>query len=279
MVMPLPLPGTDCLALIDAVVAERTKEPNKSFFQLIAAEWKVRVGVYIAHGGSPAQVQTWPAAEAKGGAFKNLYSHPAEGSVQGAMLEALRDHDLDICPACGSPTPPETLDHYLPKGRYPQFAITPVNLTPMCDPCQRRKKEKTGNAVSPRFFIHPYFDAFSLPQILQLEVAAPFATPTFSLTPHPDLTVEETALVTTHMRELQVARRYVRFFRNEHRRLLRNVSKMRSTGLVVVDNIAAWQEGHAHPTTNSWHHLFYDAVTRNTPLVDYLTNGDLPAFL
>jgi DNA-binding transcriptional LysR family regulator len=92
------------------------------------------------------------------------YSHPAEGSAQGSMLEPLRDEDLDVCPACGSP--PETLDHYLPKGRYPQFVITPVNLTPMCDPCHRRKKEKTGNAVSPRFFIHPYFDAFSLPQIL-----------------------------------------------------------------------------------------------------------------
>lgn len=105
MVMLLPVPGADCLTLIDAVVAERTKEPNKSFFQSIAAEWKVRVGVYIAHGGSPAQVQTWPAAEAKGGAFKNLYSHPAENSAQGAMLEALRGHDLDICPACGSPTP------------------------------------------------------------------------------------------------------------------------------------------------------------------------------
>jgi hypothetical protein len=93
------------------------------------------------------------------------------------------------------------------------------------------------------------------------------------------LSAEETALVTTHVRELEVARHYIRFFRNEHRRLLRNVGKLRSKGLDVVDNIAAWQEGHAYPTANSWHHLFYDAVTSNTPLVDYLTNGDLPAFL
>jgi hypothetical protein len=59
--------------------------------------------------------------------------------------------------------------------------------------------------VSPRFFIYPYFDAFSLPQIVQLEIAAPFVTPTFSLTPYRALTADETVLATTHIRELEIA--------------------------------------------------------------------------
>ena len=80
---------------------------------------------------------------------------------------------------------------------------------------------------------------------------------------------DEAALVTTHLRELQVARRYIRFFRNEHRRLLRNTSKLREIGLDILVNIGTWQEGNAYPTKNSWHYLFYDAVIRNVDFLDY----------
>lgn len=278
MVMSLPLPMTaaDHLDLIDDIVAERTQEPNKTFFNSIADEWKQRVGDYVAHGGSPAHVPKWPAIMGKAKSFKTLYSHPADGSAQGVVLQDLRDHDLDICPSCGSPAVTETLDHYLPKGKYPHFAVTPANLTPMCDPCQRRKGEDTGDAATPRFFIHPYFDTFSLDQIVQLTINAPFTTPTFTLAPHPGLQVAETQLVSTHLRALQIARRYIRFFRNEHRRLLRNVAKLRAKGLDVVENIEAWQEGHADPTPNSWQHLFYDAVMRNGPYLAHLVSGPSP---
>ncbi|MDP1598732.1 hypothetical protein [Phenylobacterium sp.] len=278
MVMTLIGPTTCSLDLVDNVVSERTREPNRSFFRSIAGEWRQRVAVYIAQRGSPGHVPTWPAIASKATSFKTLYSHPAEGSSQGAMLATLRDHELDLCPACGSPTVPETLDHYLPKGKYPHFAVTPFNLTPMCDPCQRRKSEKTGDHLTPRFFIHPYFDTFSIDQIVQLRIAPPFATPTFMLSAHSALTNPEAALVTTHLRELEIARRYVRFFRNEHRRLIRNVTNMRVKGLAVLENLESWQAGHADPTPNGWHHLFYDAVTSNADLVEYLVNDRLPLY-
>jgi len=278
MVMLLPRPTVDHLKLIDDIVAERTREPNKTFFSTVALEWKQRVRDYLSHGGSPTLVPTWPAIMGKATAFKTLYSHPAEGSAQGLALQDLRDHDLDICPSCGSPAVTETLDHYLPKGKYPQFAVTPANLTPMCDPCQRRKGENTGDAVTPRFFIHPYFDTFSLDQIVQLTIDGPFTTPTFVLAPHPDLTAVEAGLVATHLRELQIARRYIRFFRNEHRRLLRGVTKLRASGLDVAANVAAWRDKETLPTPNSWQHLFYDAVTRNGAYLAHLVSGPLPAF-
>src|SRR3546814_3004594 len=60
----------------------------------------------------------------------------------------LHVHELNHCPACGEPGTPNTLDHYLPKGRYPHFCVTPLNLFPMCDACQQAKGEKTGDADS-----------------------------------------------------------------------------------------------------------------------------------
>ncbi|MBV1829157.1 hypothetical protein HNW77_05385 [Komagataeibacter sp. AV436] len=275
MHLPLPVSAADHLTLIDEIVAERTHEPNKTFFNGIANEWKQRVKDYLTHGGSPEHIREWSAIMQKTKTFQNLYSHPADGSSQGKMLQSLRDHDLDICPSCGSPAVTETLDHYLPKGKYPQFAVTPANLTPMCDPCQRRKGEKTGNAATPRFFIHPYFDTFSLEQIIQLTIDPPFTTPTFTLEPHPDLLTVEKQLVESHLQKLQIARRYIRFFRNEHRRLLRNVTNLRAKELDVIQNIEVWQKGQAHPTPNSWQHLFYEAVMRNDAYRAHLVSGPL----
>lgn len=277
--MPLPLPMTaaDHLDLIDNIVKERIREPNRTIFRSIADEWKNRVNDYLSHGGSPENVPQWSAIMMHANSFINLYSHPADGSAQGVALQKLRNHDLDICPSCGSPAVTETLDHYLPKRKYPHFAVTAANLTPMCDPCQRRKGEDVGDASTPRFFIHPYFDTFTLTQIIQLTINAPFATPTFTLAHHPNLQPSEVKLVSSHLRQLEIARRYIRFFRNEHRRLLRNVANLRTKGVNVVESIQNWQSGHAHPTPNSWHHLFYDAVLRNEEYLAHLVNGPLPA--
>lgn len=88
----------------------------------------------------------------------------------------------------------------------------------------------------------------------------------------------EAALVKTHLRELDIPGRYVRFFRAEHRRLIRNVTTMRASGQAVAETIGAFRDGHADPTPNSWQHIFYSAVLENEDLLEFLVNGDLPAY-
>lgn len=60
------------------------------------------------------------------------------------------------CPLCGH-CPASTIDHYLPKSKYPLYSITLINLIPMCGECNRNKGDldicKEEDA-----FIHPYFD-------------------------------------------------------------------------------------------------------------------------
>ena len=62
-----------------------------------------------------------------------------------------------ICPACGFGNV-YTLDHYLPKTKYPQFSVFPANLVPCCRDCNIIKgtwqSRKQGEQV-----IHPYFDS------------------------------------------------------------------------------------------------------------------------
>lgn len=278
MVMQLPLPATCSLAIVEEIVAERQNGIYAGFFTGIAAQWRNRVQDYLDYSGSPEHVPIWPEIEVRSKTFQNLYSTAKQGSAHGDALALIRNHDLDLCPACGEPGTPNTLDHYLPKGKYPHFSIIPVNLVPMCDACQSKKLEKTGDAHHPRFFIHPYFDIFSLPRIVDLAIDAPFDAPTFELRPHPDLLPDEGALVEVHLHELNIPARYGRFFRNEHRRLIRNVTRMRQSRQPVQATIEGFREGFADPTPNSWQHVFYSAVLNNPDLVEFLTNAELPAY-
>lgn len=278
MVMLLPKPATCSLQLVDDVVAERQDGRNAGFFAGIAKEWRNRVQKYIDGKGSPEVVQTWPDIEHKKNSLLNLYLSPEKGSVQSNILAKMRCHSLNLCPACGESGRPNTLDHYLPKGKYPHFCLTPLNLFPMCDACQMIKKEKTGDAADPRFFIHPYFDVFVANQVLELSINPPFDAPTFDLGPVAGLSVQQHALVSRHLKELGIVPRYAHFFQNQHQRLLRLVQRLRESNLDVKTNLDIFRDMAAVPTKNSWDHVFYSAVLSNADMLDYLSNEDLPSF-
>jgi len=148
----------------------------------------------------------------------------------------------------------------------------------MCDACQGAKQEKTGDLQTPRYFIHPYFDTFSVPQIIHLSIDPPFDKPTFSLSPNPTLVSGESELVTTHLRELDIERRYIVFFKGEHRRLIRLVAQMRTSGQHIAETIETFRVGAADPTPNCWQHIFYAAVLNNAALMHYLTDEQLPDY-
>ncbi len=279
MVVLLPLPKTCSLDLLDEVVRERSGGPNAEFFSQIAVEWRARVEDYVAQQGSPEHISQWAIASERSATFLTLYSHPADGSSQGEMLEQLRDHPYTICPSCGEAGRPNTLDHYLPKQKYPHFAVTPANLFPMCDACQGGKLAKTGDAQSPRYFIHPYFDKFSQAQVIALAIDPPFDAPHFRFGANAALQVDELALLSSHIRHLKIADRYIRYFREQYPRLLRLVFEMRATNQNVRATLSAFKLREAMVSVNSWDHVFYAAVLGNDALMHYLELETLPDYL
>ncbi len=60
------------------------------------------------------------------------------------------------CPLCGH-RQVKTLDHYLPKSRYPSLAVSPVNLIPSCSDCNKAKMDLVPK-VPTENPLHPYFD-------------------------------------------------------------------------------------------------------------------------
>jgi hypothetical protein len=70
------------------------------------------------------------------------------------ILKSLAPHGK--CPLC-SVRGVDTLDHYLPKSKYPIFAVTPVNLVPACTPCNIGKRISFPTNEAEQTF-HPYYD-------------------------------------------------------------------------------------------------------------------------
>lgn len=62
---------------------------------------------------------------------------------------------LGICPFCGFGHV-KTLDHYLPKSKFPLLSIYPLNLVPCCTDCNKGKLAKTATAMGEQS-LHPYF--------------------------------------------------------------------------------------------------------------------------
>jgi 5-methylcytosine-specific restriction endonuclease McrA len=60
------------------------------------------------------------------------------------------------CPLCGH-RQVSTLDHHLPKSRYPALAVAPLNLIPTCMDCNQAKLERVPHSSADET-LHPYFD-------------------------------------------------------------------------------------------------------------------------
>ncbi|MDO8775731.1 MAG: hypothetical protein Q7K57_44925 [Burkholderiaceae bacterium] len=59
------------------------------------------------------------------------------------------------CPMCGFGHV-STLDHHLPKARYPLFSVLPANLVPSCTDCNKGKGAQVLNGLND--ISHPYFE-------------------------------------------------------------------------------------------------------------------------
>jgi hypothetical protein len=60
------------------------------------------------------------------------------------------------CPLCGM-VEADTLDHYLPKSKFPLFAVLPTNLVPACRVCNTGKLAAHPGSADEQS-IHPYYD-------------------------------------------------------------------------------------------------------------------------
>ncbi|MBJ7297429.1 MAG: hypothetical protein JHC73_14185 [Dolichospermum sp.] len=91
--------------------------------------------------------------------LKDVYSlHMVEKAKPARAIYdlLLSKSPLGKCPFCGLGQA-STLDHYLPKSKYPQFSVLPFNLVPCCKDCNTGKSTAIATTAEGQS-LHPYFD-------------------------------------------------------------------------------------------------------------------------
>ena len=90
--------------------------------------------------------------------IRNYYSEYYSGqslSYYRKYMEELVGKRCPICD-CSFAYSQVTLDHILPKSKFPFLSITPINLVPTCYNCNMRKNDRVLSKV-----LNPYFHSFS----------------------------------------------------------------------------------------------------------------------
>jgi 5-methylcytosine-specific restriction endonuclease McrA len=137
-------------------------------------------------------------------AYKNRLLRGSARGYYNRLREASR---LGRCPLCLVREASE-LDHYLPKRKFPELAIVPLNLVPICDECNGTKLEYVGENPDDQM-LHGYYDEFaSRPWLTCAVKEVPGAPLLFSVEPDASWAPEHLARVQFHFDKLGLGTLY-----------------------------------------------------------------------
>lgn len=288
MVATVQHPDLDPVAIFETVYQER--ERYLDFYSAIYDDWKAQVERYISVQGNPEQISpllltnytngNLDIAEARKKSLINLYT-PKEHKTPYVELNDLRNNKLLFCPSCGEDGNPETLDHYLPKDKYPEFSTLVSNLTPMCFECQLKKKTAYLDENGLRIYIHPYFDNINQP-LFKLNIMPPYQSPNdFVLEMNNALDADISALAARHSTGVNLFERFCDFCEEKYIHILKLMAEEREDEepLSAQRLFSKFLRLAEKKAINNWDAIFYRSVIQNNDLLAYLDNEALPEYM
>lgn len=90
--------------------------------------------------------------------LKNVYTAQMVQNPRGRVYydELIQAAPSGLCPLCAH-RDATTLDHYLPKSKYPRLSVVPINLIPACKDCNTGKLSDYPTTPEEET-LHPYYD-------------------------------------------------------------------------------------------------------------------------
>ena len=147
------------------------------------------------------------------------YYEDAPANLKKVIRDRRNNHGLRACPSCGSPYKPNTLDHFIPKHKWPEYSIYPNNLVPQCIGCapikgKRYYCDETLSAI----FIHPiYSDLLSKVRFgVVIEICNETNSPKFTVKFWAGgLSGNDLTRVRQHLKKIEIHARMQIFLRSE----------------------------------------------------------------
>ncbi|MEW1639273.1 hypothetical protein AB0469_35115 [Streptomyces sp. NPDC093801] len=189
-----------------------------------------------------------------------------------ALYDALKASAVHgTCPLCGIGEV-ATLDHHAPKSRFPLLAITPLNLVPACDICNKCKSSTLPPPSGPED-LHPYFDDLGKDRWLFAEVADGSGIAEFTVRPPtPWLPVTQARLI-HHFNRYSLDKRYreraVSLLFDRRRSDLRTYDLVGPEGL--RDDLLIDAASHGENDPNSWKTALLHGLASSS----WYTNGGM----
>ncbi len=286
MVTKLLPPSEDSIELICRIFVERYW--YKAFYDKLKPDLIPQIELYIKSQGDPSLIipldlanytDSIEEASRRKVSLIGLYS-PSIDKLPYLQLEQMRKKNgLVICPSCGEPGRPRTLDHYLPKDVYPELSVVLINLVPMCDWCQGEKLADYITEDGNKRYIHPYFDEVDRP-LFSIAFNPPYVTPRLSISINNDLPPGLKHLVRLHLEGVSLLERFTEYFKTVFRNILRKAKECRQPGATNFRNlIEQFLDMASIHSKNSWDAVIYRSILADLNMMNYLENDELPEFL
>jgi len=203
--------------------------------------------------------------------LKYLYTYRMVGDEQPgrAIYDRLRAAGGEKCPLCGV-NAVKTLDHHLPKSKYPVLSVAPTNLIPSCRDCQSAKKSVFPTTAEEET-LHPYFDNVDgdiwLTAVVNQETPATF---TFGVTPPAawgQLLIDR---VLNHMESFELYSLFAGNAANELTGIRQGLTDLFNSGGTAAvqahlqNQAASWRQGGQQAgRLNSWQLAMYQAAAND----------------
>ena len=178
------------------------------------------------------------------------------------------------CPLCGQRTV-STLDHNLPKSRYPGIAVTPTNLVPACVECNRAKGSHAPGSPA-EGTVHPYFD--SVDEVVWLRarvvVGSPAAVTFAAVTPE-EWDPALASRVKYHFGLLNLSTLYCSHAAEELTNITHQLSRLYEGAgeRGVREELDGRARSYGHVRANSWQVAMYRALAES----DWFCGGGFAA--
>lgn len=206
----IPLLAVDATDVFDEIAAAK-HQPRRRRMRAARAEILAAYRGYEDAAPEVGELDEAPLTDQQKEAMRHAYTVETEPmtTLRGDLLKRI---SVARCPFCGI-SESATLDHYLPKERYPEFSIFPKNLVPSCAVCNTRKRDHILDAgTNVRMFLHPYYDPIPDMEFLTVHVRmeADALILSYRLTRPAGMALQTFQHLEAHFNTLDLADRYRR---------------------------------------------------------------------
>lgn len=177
-----------------------------------------------------------------------------------------------ICPLCGVRII-STLDHYMPKSKFPTLAVSPTNLVPSCSDCNKAKGILTFTCSADET-LNPYYDVIDNEKWLKANIKKDGIVYFYVIKPDNWSEITYRRLI-THFKKFELDTLYSTHAAEElanKRTLYRNLYK--KCGLEIVQELIAEEyESCRVYCQNSWRSALYEELKDSEQFIrEWITN-------